>query len=38
MLKYIPTIGSSHLLEKPTIVVIADAGMKNIPFVFVDVL
>jgi ribosomal protein S12 len=38
ILKYVPTKGSTHLLEKPTIVVIADAEMKNIPFVYVDVL
>lgn len=38
VLKYIPTKGSTHLLEKPTIVIIADAEMKNIPFVYVDVL
>jgi hypothetical protein len=38
VLKYIPTKDSTHLLEKPTIVVIADAEMKNIPFVYVDVL
>jgi len=35
---YIPTKDSTHLLEKPTIVVIAYAEMKNIPFVYVDVL
>jgi hypothetical protein len=38
ILKYILTKGSTHLLEKSTIVVIADAEMKNIPFVYVDVL
>jgi hypothetical protein len=38
ILIYIPTKGSTHLLKKPTIVVIAYAEMKNIPFVYVDVL
>jgi hypothetical protein len=38
ILKYIPNKGSTHLLERPTIVVIADAEMENIPFVYVDVL
>lgn len=38
ILKYILTKGSTYLLEKPTIVVTADAEMKNIPFVCVGVL
>jgi hypothetical protein len=38
ILKCIPTKGSTHLLEKPTILVVADAEMKNIPFMYVDVL
>ena len=38
IVKYIPTKSSTHLLEKPTIVVIAYAEMKNIPFVYVHVL
>jgi len=36
--KYVLTEGSTHLLEKPTVVVIADAEMKNILFLYVNVL